>query len=178
MQAAKLSELKKELGHREKKELIEVILRLGKLKTENKQMLAYLLVYNDDPLLYAEDVKKEMDELFSDISAHYYYSTKTLRKILRVAGRYRRFTASDRGETEVLLHFIRKYTEVIDSRTSYKPSLALATRVLTKLHKLIQQLEEDLQYDYSREYNTAVSGLRSKLSFWDKLNTDIPKFNI
>jgi hypothetical protein len=163
----KLSTIKKDLEGRKPKELVEICLRLGKLKTENKEMLTYLLLYAEDPLHYAGIIKKEMDEHFDTLSDHYYYSTKSLRKILRIVSKYSRFSGSREGELELLLHFTLRYIEKADLRSRHKPLQSILIRVLEKITKLIPRLHEDLQYDYSREYNRCVQLLRTKVSSRD-----------
>lgn len=170
MKTEKLSVLKKELNSRSPKELAEICLRLAKLKTENKEMLDYLLNSSDDPMLYAATIKKEMDDSFQLLSDHYYHATKSLRKILRLVTKYRRFTASKEGETELLLYFMSRYLERVDHKTRHKPLQNMLTRVQERLMKLIPALHEDLQFDYTSEYNKYVDIIESRFSFWDKLN--------
>jgi hypothetical protein len=43
MKASSISQIKKELQYVSKEELIEIVLRIGKYKIENKELLSYLL---------------------------------------------------------------------------------------------------------------------------------------
>ncbi|HEY0771967.1 MAG TPA: hypothetical protein VGD31_16690, partial [Sphingobacteriaceae bacterium] len=80
MKPEKLVNIKKELSGRSVQELTDVCLRLAKYKKENKELLNYLLFDSHDPLQYAEQVKKFLEEDFKTLQKHYYYSTKSLRK--------------------------------------------------------------------------------------------------
>ena len=48
MKASSIAQIKKELQFIEKEELIEIVLRLGKYKVENKELLSYLLFDSHD----------------------------------------------------------------------------------------------------------------------------------
>ena len=63
MKAATIHEIKQELSTVKPGELVELCLRLGKFKKENKELLTYLLFEAHDEQGYIQGVKKEMDEL-------------------------------------------------------------------------------------------------------------------
>jgi hypothetical protein len=84
MKPDKLSDLKKALLVLNATELTEICLRLAKYKKENKELLAYLLFDANEPMNYAEDVKSFLIADFIAIQKHYFYSTKSLRKIIRL----------------------------------------------------------------------------------------------
>ena len=56
--------IKKELKHLTQEELLELCLRLGKFKKENKALLTYLLFEAHDEDGYIASVKTTLDELF------------------------------------------------------------------------------------------------------------------
>jgi hypothetical protein len=148
--------------------LVEICIRLAKLKSENKEILTYLLYDATDPLHYAEKVKTEIGLLFDEMNTHYYYAAKTLRKINRIISKYKRFTSHKQGEIELLLYFAQRYFEKIDLTTNYKPLQGLLHRALSKSHSLILKLHEDLLYDYSNVYNGLVQNVNKKMKHWDK----------
>ena len=76
MKAEKLTDIKKELTHKTGKELIELTLRLAKYKKDNKELLSYLLYYAEDPMQYAEALKRELEPEFQEFQKHHYYSGK------------------------------------------------------------------------------------------------------
>ena len=65
--------IKKELKHLSQEELLELCLRLGKFKKENKALLTYLLFESHDEDGYIESVKLTLDEL-SSVSIQPYIS--------------------------------------------------------------------------------------------------------
>ena len=58
MKASSIAQIKKEIQFNTKEELIEIVLRLGKYKVENKELLSYLLFDSHDEEGYIEKIKK------------------------------------------------------------------------------------------------------------------------
>ena len=148
MKPEKLSDIKKELSSRTIQELTEICLRIAKYKKENKELLNYLLFDSSDPLAYTEQVKLFLIEDFKALQNHYYYSTKSLRKIIRLMNRYAKYTGSKQVEIELSLWFCSNFLLYADLRSSHKPLQALLIRQLEKISKILPKLHEDLQYDY------------------------------
>ena len=177
MEKEKIHLLKKELQQRSAKELVEVCLSIAKLKTENKEMLTYLLFDSEDPLEYAQRVKKEIENHFAELNPHYYYTTKSLRKTLRLINKYSRFTKFKQGEAELLLHFSQLFLHSIDKGTKHIPLLGLQHRSLQKAYSIIQKLHEDLQYDYSVEYDKIAMQTTKLFQHWDDDKFDLKLFS-
>lgn len=156
MKPEKLSDLKKELTGLTVLELTELCLRIAKYKKENKELLNYLLFDSKDPLSFADKVKEFLDEDFRTMQKHYYYSTKSLRKILRLMNRYVKYTANKQVEIEISLWFCNNFLIYADLGTSHKPLQGLLTRQLEKISKLLPKLHEDLQFDYQAEFETLL----------------------
>jgi predicted CopG family antitoxin len=152
MKAASVAELKKKLGEMPPQVLKELCLRLVKYKKENKELLTYLLFSADDEEGYIQEIKEEMDEAFEEInSANLYWAKKSIRKILRLAAKYIKYSGNKQTEVEVLLYFCRK---MLDSGIKFKSSttlLNLYERQVIKITKALSTLHEDLQYDYADE---------------------------
>ncbi|MTI32624.1 hypothetical protein [Xanthovirga aplysinae] len=152
MKTASLKELKHELGDRSPKELLELCLRLSKFKKENKELLSYLLFEAADEAAFVESVKKEMEEQFSLINtSSYYFINKSVRKILRMAKKYIRYSPNKETEVELLIYFCSEMAEI---RPSIQDSLKLRNlyqRQLKAIGKILSGLHEDLQYDYQME---------------------------
>jgi hypothetical protein len=163
MKPEKLSIIKKELAGRSVQELTDLCLRLAKYKKDNKELLNYLLFDADDPLQYAEQVKTFLEEDFKTLQKHYYYSTKSLRKILRLINRHAKYTASKEVEIELLLWFSANFLKYADTRSSHKPLQALFIRQLDKIQSLIPKLHEDLAFDYQREYEQLTNEAAKKI---------------
>jgi len=137
-------------------ELTDICLRLAKYKKENKELLTYLLFDADNPMKYAEEVKNFLIEDFKTMQKHYYYSTKSMRKIIRLINRYAKYTGSKEVETELALWFCINFLKYADLRTSHKPLQGLLIRQFEKIIKLLPKLHEDLQFDYQKEFESVV----------------------
>lgn len=156
MKPEKLSDLKKELSGLSVHELTDICLRLAKYKKENKELLSYLLFDADNPMKYAEEVKSFLLEDFKTMQKHYYYSTKSMRKIIRLINRYAKYTGSKEVETELALWFCKNFLKFADLKTSHKPLQGLLTRQFEKITRLMPKLHEDLQFDYQKEFEIIV----------------------
>ncbi len=151
MKAATVSQLKKELQHRNSDELLALCLRLARFKLENKELLTYLLFEADDEEGYMETVKAQMDIQFSEINtSSYYFIKKSVRKILRGLRKYIRYSNKKETEVELLLYFCLKLNEFRPSVHRNKMLSNLYERQLIAIKKKISLLHEDLQYDYGQ----------------------------
>ncbi|BAO77049.1 hypothetical protein [Winogradskyella sp. PG-2] len=142
--------IKKELKHLPKEDLLELCLRLGKFKKENKALLTYLLFEAHDEDGYIVSVKSTLDELFEVINPDsYFYMKKTIRKILRQIRIYSRYSLKKTTEVELLLYFCERLNEVKPSIHRNTTLSNLYERQILSIKKKISVLHEDLQYDYS-----------------------------
>lgn len=149
MKSATVSEIKKELGTRTQKELVELCLHLSKFKKENKELLTYLLYEAEDEASYIENIKIEIDEQFEEINTNsFYFIKKSVRKILRATKKYIRYSKQKETQVALLLHFCLKLKEFRPSIHKNIPLLNLYNRELEGIRKTIGSLHEDLQYDY------------------------------
>ncbi len=168
MKPEKLGDIKKELLSRSVQELTDICLRLAKYKKENKELLNYLLYDAAEPLEYANQVKLFLEEEFKNLQKHYYYSTKSLRKIIRLINRHAKYTASKQVELELALWFCDNFLLYADLRTSHKPLQGLLTRQFEKISKLIPKLHEDLQFDYKKEFETLLLDASKRVRWINK----------
>jgi len=168
MKTEKLNVIKKELNGLSVQQLADICLRLSKYKKDNKELLNYLLYDADDPLAYAEQVKAFLEEEFTSLPKHYYQSSKTLRKILRLMNRHAKYTASKQVELELLLWFCSNFLTYADVRTSHKPLQTILLRQLEKIKGLLPKLHEDLQFDYSREFEALVNKASEEIRWLSK----------
>lgn len=142
--------IKKELQHLPKEDLLELCLRLGKFKKENKALLTYLLFEAHDEDGYVASVKSSLDELFDGINTDsYFYMKKTIRKILRQIRVYSRYSNKKSTEVELLLYFCKQLNELRPSIHRNRTLSNLYQRQILALKKKISVLHEDLQYDYN-----------------------------
>lgn len=152
MKTATIQELKQELLAVNQPKLLELCLRLAKFKKENKELLTFLLFEAHDEEGYINGVKALIDEGFTEVPKPTLYLTKkTLRKILRITNRYIKYAGSKQAETALLIYFCQKMK---NSGIAYQKSTVLNNlyeQQLKKINAALQQLHEDLQYDYQRE---------------------------
>lgn len=149
MKAATIAQLKKELQFKDEKDLIELCLRLGRFKKENKELLTYLLFEADNEAGYIETVKAEVDEQFLTINTDsFFYIKKSIRKILRMLKKFIRYSGNKETEVELLLYFCEKLKDFRPSIRRNIPLTNLYERQLVYIEKKITGLHEDLQYDF------------------------------
>ena len=152
MKIATIKELKDELGHYSREELLDYCLRMAKFKKENKELLTYLLFEASNEAHYIEGLKELIDERFSEINTNnYYYIKKSIRKILREIKKHLRYSKNKETAVELLIYFCQKLALM---QPSMNRSIALQNiyqRQLVLIRKSIKTLDEDLQYDYGVE---------------------------
>ncbi len=152
MKIASIITIKKELKHLPKEDLLELCLRLGKFKKENKALLTYLLFEAHDEDGYVASVKATLDELFEGINTNsYFYMKKTIRKILREIKVYSRYSLKKTTEIELLIYFCEQLNALKPSIHKNTTLSNLYQRQITALQKKISVLHEDLQYDYNMQ---------------------------
>ena len=152
METASVATIKKELQDLPPKVLKELCLRLVKYKKENKELLSYLLFDANDEEGFIRKVKQEIDEAFATMNkANLYWAKKSIRKTLRMAGKYIKYSGNKQTEVELLLYFCRKLNT---SGISFRQSttlLNLYRAQLKKIDKALASLHEDLQFDFASE---------------------------
>ena len=157
MKAASVNEIKQELKDLNPAQLAELCLRLARFKKENKELLTFLLFEAHDLSSYIDSVKQQMDENFAEINtSNIYFAKKTLRKILRIANKYIRYTGSKEAEVEILLHYLTSFKGV---KLSWHKSTALTNLYNAQIKKIkaaIDTMHEDLQYDYLQSVERLV----------------------
>jgi hypothetical protein len=151
MNTATINDLKEELKTLKPAQVNELCLRLARFKKENKELLTYLLfeAHNEEGFIAA--IKKEIDELFSEINlSHLYFAKKSLRKIVRIINKYTRYSGIKQTEIELRLYFCTtlKQSEIPIHRNTIISNLYNSQ--LKKIDTLLKALHEDLQYDYNR----------------------------
>lgn len=149
MKAEPLSSIKKELQHHTHESLLQLCLRLGRFKKENKELLTYLLFEAHNEAQYIETVKLEVEALFSSINTNsFFYIKKSVRKILRLLKKYSRYSQKKETEIELLLFFCEKLNTFSPSIFNNVTLNNIYNRQLVYIEKALKQLHEDLQYDY------------------------------
>lgn len=157
MKASSISQIKKELTYASKEELIEIVLRIGKYKVENKELLSYLLFDSSDEQGYIDKIKVYMDFQFEIINReNYYFIKKSVRKILRVTKRFIKYSKNIETETTLLIHFCKNLEEMDPSYKYNQVLLNMYFRQLNLIEKNLEKMHEDLSYDFRREVDLLI----------------------
>jgi hypothetical protein len=152
MKAASISEIKTELKSKSATQLLELCLRLGRFKKENKELLTYLLFEADDVETYISQVKEEMDKGFAEVNrSNNYFAKKSLRKILRFLNKHIKYTGSKEVEITLLLYFCSGYKKLELPKHKNTALTNLYSSQVKKIRAAIGAMHEDLQHDYLGE---------------------------
>ena len=152
MKAASLKELKTELQTLPLATVLDLCMHLAKFKKENKELLTYLLFEAHDEEYYIKEVKELIDEQFENINkSSLFLAKKTVRKVLRTANKFIKYSGLKQTEVELLIYFCNK---IKNSGLPLPDNTALGNlyqRQILKINKALKTLHEDLQYDFSEE---------------------------
>ncbi len=149
MKTASLKEIKVELENAPPDVLLNLCLRLTKFKKENKELLTYLLFEESNEPQYVNSVKEVLDDLFTTVNkTQLYFAKKTIRKIVRTANRYIKYSNSKTTEPDILIHVCEKINE-LNINLLKNPSLNnIYLSQVKKIKKTVSSMHEDEQYDY------------------------------
>ncbi|NJW52250.1 hypothetical protein [Salinimicrobium oceani] len=152
MKPASAKEIRDELKHLEREELLEIVQRLARFKKENKELLTYLLFDAQDEEEYKLKVKTELDEEFIEINrSNFYYTKKSMRKLLKNVKKYSRYSGKKETELELLIYFLQKMDNFKPSVQRNKILKNMYDRQLDFVKRNMEKLHEDLQYDLKME---------------------------
>ncbi len=154
MKAASISQLKEELNALSQKEVTALCLRLARYKKENKELLAFLLFDAQDVEGYLQTIKNEINDAFWNLPRqNWYLYKKGLRKILKDIQKHSRHIGTKEAQAAMLLHFCQNMK---NSGMPFQQHTAVNNIYLThlkKLNTLVEEIHEDLQYDYRKQLN-------------------------
>jgi hypothetical protein len=152
MKPESISTIKKELLQMPPDQLAIFCMRLAKYKTENKELLSYLLYQANDQETFIDEVKKEIDFQFKNLNkTQTHLAKKTVRKVLRTTLKYIKFSGEKTTELDLLIYFCRKLKST-GITLRYGTVLGnLYLRQYERIKKVLSGLHEDLQLDYTHE---------------------------
>gem|GEM_PF-189460 len=152
MKAATLNEIKQELTNLPSTRVLELCLRLGRFKKENKELLTYLLFEAHNIPEFIENSIIEIETQFDSINtSSVYFVKKSLRKILRLINKYSRYSGLANVEIELLVYFCTKINELKSSFKTNPVIFNIYQFQLKKINKVLITMHEDLQYDYQKQ---------------------------
>jgi hypothetical protein len=149
LKTASIVQIKKELQFQTHQELVDLCLKLGKFKVENKSLLTYLLFESHDEDAYIISIKEQLSDTFNSMNTDsYHYMKKTIRKILRQIRTFSKYSNKKETEVELLLFFCEQLNQIEPSIHKNNTLRNLYERQIVAIEKKIELLHEDLQYDY------------------------------
>ncbi len=149
MNVSSIHDIKKELQHSNKEELIELCTKLIKYKVENKELAHYLLFEKHNKVQFIQEVKNHVSHLFTEVNtSNIFFAKKTIRKINRYVQKHCKYAADTEVETQLLIHYIQEFKKMTLNISAHKILVNMLKSHTKKLHKAIAMLHEDLQYDY------------------------------
>lgn len=152
MKSHTIHEIQKELSTLDKKDVLDLCMRLAKHKKENKELLSYLLFEVNDEKEYLEKIKKTLDELFSEINRKSAYTTKKgLQKVVRNLNKFIKNSSKKETELDLRIYFCKKVRTTRIDLDSSKIICNLYYREIDKIKMVYSKLHEDLQYDYKED---------------------------
>lgn len=152
MKAATLKEIKGELQQLAHKDLVELCIRLARFKKENKELLTYHLFEAADGPGYVNAVKETLADMFETVNkSNLYFAKKTLRKIVRTAARFIRYSDEPPAEADILIYCCSQMNRLGLDFTKSNSLQNLYNAQLKKIKKAIENMHPDLQYDYRQQ---------------------------
>lgn len=152
MKAAGIKEIKEALQDTSHDGLAGICLRLARFKQENKELLTYLLFEAHDEASYVAHVKEGLDDMFSEVNTkNLYFAKKNIRKILRTANKYIRYSGQELTEAELLMHMAGKIRELGLDLSKSPVLLNLYNGIIKRLDKALKGMHEDVRYDMNRQ---------------------------
>lgn len=149
MKSATLAQIRKELRSLSPEEVMELCEKLIKYKRDNKEYLNYLLFESFDEDEYARQIKVEVSEAFSATNTRgFYLAKKSIRRALRIANKYIKYSDQPETELEILLHFCEELKSLDINFKRSKVLLNLYERQLVKINDIYSDLHEDLQFEF------------------------------
>ena len=152
MKTATVSEIKRELKTKDKSDLVDLCLRLGKFKKDNKELLTYILFESDNEVSFIASLKVQVEVFYNDMNrASLYYIKKTLRKILRYLDKNIRYSGNKETEVELRIFFLNTMIDEDIPFNSFKIFKNIYERQLLKIKSALKSLHEDLQFDFEED---------------------------
>ena len=149
MKSASLAEIRKELKTLSREEITELCEKLIKYKRDNKELLNYLLFDSVDEDAYVERIKEDVSEAFAATNTSgFYLAKKSIRRALRIANKYIKYSDLPETELDVLLHFCEEMKTLNINFRRSKVLVNLYERQLVKINDIFADLHEDLQYEF------------------------------
>ncbi|MDZ4669122.1 MAG: hypothetical protein SGJ00_14740 [bacterium] len=159
METSSIADIKKELNQLQTPELIDLCLKMAKFKKANKELAHYILFESVREDQYIQKAKEEISLRFEEMPKNsLFFTTKYIRKTLRIAMQYAQYSKLVQTEIELLLHFCFELNERKSYWKKYQAIEGIYERQIEKVKKDLLKVHEDLRYDYERILEQLISG--------------------
>lgn len=149
MKSASLAQIRKELKTLSREEVVELCEKLIKYKRENKELINYLLFESVDEGAYVKAIKEDVSEAFAATNTSgFYLAKKSIRRALRIADKYIKYSEQPETELDVRLYFCEEMNALDINFKRSKVLVNLYERQLVKINDVFSDLHEDLQYEF------------------------------
>ena len=152
MKPASLADIKRELKSRDHDTVLQLCLRLGRFKKDNKELLSYMLFESDDEVAFISSVKEDIEEQMTELNMNtLYYAKKGLRRVIRNMDKNIRYSGIKETEIEIRLHLCQSMKKMPLNIIRSTTVINIYDRQIVKIQKALNGLHEDLQADYTYE---------------------------
>jgi DNA-directed RNA polymerase specialized sigma54-like protein len=149
MKIPALAELKKELNYLDEKELVGLLIDLSKFSRDNKAFLHFKLSERDQPSLFVDSVKEDLEELFQTANTKtFFFAKKSAQTIRRKLNKSLKLSKKKEDQVELLLYFCEQLQRYGYLKFQHPIIKHLFDMQVKKIQQGIAALHEDLQYDY------------------------------
>lgn len=150
MKSASLAQIRKELKSLSREEVIALCEKLAKYKKDNKEYLNYLMFDSIDEDAYANRIKHDVAEAFNATNTSgFYLAKKSIRRALRIANKYIKYSKKKETEIDVLIFFCEEMNSLDMNWKRSRVLVNLYNRQVAKIQKLYSELHEDLQFEFT-----------------------------
>jgi len=157
MKSESLSNLKKEILNMPPDLVAQFCIRMAKYKTENKELLSYLIFNAYDQESFIILVKEEIDCQFKNLNkSNSYLAKKTIRRALKTTHKFIKFSGVKQTEVELLIYFCKKLKSTGLQLHHGKVLGNIYLHQLERITAGLNTLHEDLQMDFADDIKDLV----------------------
>lgn len=150
MKSASLAQIRKEIKILPREEVVALCEKLIKYKRDNKELINYVLFEADDEDAYVEAIKADVSEAFCATNTRgFYLAKKSIRRALRIANKYIKYSDVPETELDVLLHFCEELHDLDINFRRSKVLVNMYERQLVKINDIYSDLHEDLRFEFA-----------------------------
>ena len=159
-----LANIKKELKLLTGPELVELISVLAKFSVENKKLLFFELYGRDNPNLFVDLIREELNEDFEKSNTrNSHVAKKSVQRIRRKLNKTLKLTKDKVFHIELVVYFCEKMKEYGYLTHRHPVIHTIYKMQISKIEKSIEGLHEDLRYDYGEIVENLKENLNQRI---------------